>query len=224
MRIWRAGDLLLPTRATSSCHRCRSRAGWRDRQVLSGCKSSLYHTVISYQSKYARDLDDFARRALYLKVAAGVARSSTGKEMSPVPRLLSECLDDPTAKSQCEGRPRTLRLRRTADQGRAALRLRLAPPSRLQLVRTAVTTLPNRVITGARHGPAELPFASECPLAPRDVSGTAIDPHRFVAARPYVLLLKRHRLGELYHWLCKPSERRVPCRIGRTQDSATSQI
>src|SRR6516162_6339927 len=119
-RIWRAGDLLLPTRATSSCHRCRSRAGWRDRQVLSGCKSSLYHTVISYQSKYARDLDDFARRALYLKVAAGVAPSSTGKEMSPVPRLLSECLDDPTAKSQCEGRPRTLRLRRTADQGRAA--------------------------------------------------------------------------------------------------------
>src|ERR1700739_1756026 len=27
-------------RATSSCHRCRSRAGWRDRQVLSGCRSS----------------------------------------------------------------------------------------------------------------------------------------------------------------------------------------
>src|ERR1700692_4921087 len=26
-------------RATSSCHRCRSRAGWRDRQVLSGCRS-----------------------------------------------------------------------------------------------------------------------------------------------------------------------------------------
>ena len=41
MRIWRAGDLLLPLRATSSCHRCRSRAGWRDRQVLSGCKSTL---------------------------------------------------------------------------------------------------------------------------------------------------------------------------------------
>ena len=41
MRIWRAGDLLLPLRATSSCHRCRSRAGWRDRQVLSGCKGNL---------------------------------------------------------------------------------------------------------------------------------------------------------------------------------------
>src|ERR1700744_6370217 len=26
-------------RATSSCRRCRSRAGWRDRQVLSGCRS-----------------------------------------------------------------------------------------------------------------------------------------------------------------------------------------
>ena len=39
MRIWRTGDLLLPTRATSSCHRCRSRAGWRDRQVLSRCRS-----------------------------------------------------------------------------------------------------------------------------------------------------------------------------------------
>ena len=26
-------------RATSSCHRCRSRAGWRDRQVHSGCRS-----------------------------------------------------------------------------------------------------------------------------------------------------------------------------------------
>src|ERR1700726_2375525 len=37
MRIWRTGDLLLPMRATSSCHRCRSRTGWRDRQVLSGC-------------------------------------------------------------------------------------------------------------------------------------------------------------------------------------------
>src|SRR4029453_13958225 len=36
-RIWRAGDLLLPLRATSSYHRCRSKAGWRDRQVLSGC-------------------------------------------------------------------------------------------------------------------------------------------------------------------------------------------
>jgi hypothetical protein len=31
-------DLLLPLRATSSCHRCRSKAGWRDRQVLSGCR------------------------------------------------------------------------------------------------------------------------------------------------------------------------------------------
>ena len=40
-RIWRAGDLLLPLRATSSCHRCRSKAGWRDRQVLSGCKLTL---------------------------------------------------------------------------------------------------------------------------------------------------------------------------------------
>src|SRR6516164_227583 len=37
MRIWRAGDLLLPLRATSSCHRCRSKAGWRGRQALSGC-------------------------------------------------------------------------------------------------------------------------------------------------------------------------------------------
>jgi hypothetical protein len=40
-RIWRAGDLLLPLRATSSCHRCRSKAGWRDRQVLSGCKLTV---------------------------------------------------------------------------------------------------------------------------------------------------------------------------------------
>src|SRR6478752_3270658 len=40
-RIWRAGDLLLRLRATSSCHRCRSKAGWRDRQVLSGCKLTL---------------------------------------------------------------------------------------------------------------------------------------------------------------------------------------
>ena len=39
MRIWRADDLLLPMRATSSCHRCRSRAGWRDLPVLSGCRS-----------------------------------------------------------------------------------------------------------------------------------------------------------------------------------------
>ena len=39
--IWRAGDLLLPLRATSSCHRCRSAAGWRDRQVLSGCKPKI---------------------------------------------------------------------------------------------------------------------------------------------------------------------------------------
>jgi hypothetical protein len=39
MSIWRAGDLLLPLRATSSYHRCRSKAGWRDRQVLSGCRS-----------------------------------------------------------------------------------------------------------------------------------------------------------------------------------------
>ena len=35
--IWRTGDLLLPLRATSSCHRCRPRAGWRGRQTLSGC-------------------------------------------------------------------------------------------------------------------------------------------------------------------------------------------
>jgi hypothetical protein len=38
-RIWRTGDLLLPMRATSSCHCCRSKAGWRGRQALSGCNA-----------------------------------------------------------------------------------------------------------------------------------------------------------------------------------------
>jgi hypothetical protein len=36
--IWRTGDLLLPLRATSSYHRCRSKAGWRGRRALSGCR------------------------------------------------------------------------------------------------------------------------------------------------------------------------------------------
>ncbi len=37
--LHRTGDLLLPLRTTSSCHRCRSWAGWRGRQALSGCKA-----------------------------------------------------------------------------------------------------------------------------------------------------------------------------------------
>src|SRR5215472_17114899 len=67
MRIWRAGDLLLPLRATSSCHRCRSRAGWRDRQVLSGCKSIdiASATYVNARSKAAmekRATSDHLRR------------------------------------------------------------------------------------------------------------------------------------------------------------------
>jgi hypothetical protein len=42
---WRTGDLLLPSRATSSCHRCRSKAGWRGRQALSGCKLTHIESV-----------------------------------------------------------------------------------------------------------------------------------------------------------------------------------
>jgi hypothetical protein len=37
----RRTDLLLPLRATSSCHRCRSKAGWRGREALSGCAYSV---------------------------------------------------------------------------------------------------------------------------------------------------------------------------------------
>jgi hypothetical protein len=40
-RIWRRTDQLLPCWATSSCHRCRSKAGWRDLSVLSGCMPTL---------------------------------------------------------------------------------------------------------------------------------------------------------------------------------------
>src|SRR6202051_55703 len=42
-------------RATSSCHRCRSRAGWRDRQVLSGCRFSdiASATYVNGRSKAA---------------------------------------------------------------------------------------------------------------------------------------------------------------------------
>ena len=173
MRIWRAGDLLLPTRATSSCHRCRSRAGWRDRQVLSGCKNTLI-TPLSHIKANTFAISTILRAAL-----------SRG------------CWQ--------------------------AWRERLAPPSRLQLVRTAVTTLLNRVITGARHG-SDPRRTSVRVRMPSCTARCLRDCHRPTYARAYVLLLKRHRLGELYHWLCKPSERRVPCRIGRTQDSATSQI
>jgi hypothetical protein len=40
-------------RATSSCHRCRSKAGWRGRQALSGCKAFCYHRCWRCQSDRA---------------------------------------------------------------------------------------------------------------------------------------------------------------------------
>ena len=46
---WR--PTVAPMRATSSCHRCRSRAGWRGRQALSGCKKRSNTAAISVNER-----------------------------------------------------------------------------------------------------------------------------------------------------------------------------
>jgi len=51
MHLGGTADLLLPSRATSSCHRCRSRAGWRGRQALSGCKKRSNTAAISVNER-----------------------------------------------------------------------------------------------------------------------------------------------------------------------------
>src|ERR1700751_5982656 len=65
-RIWRGAPYCCPRGPHRRCHRCRSKAGWRDRQVLSGCRfiDIAAVTYVNGRSKAARVQGGVARFAL----------------------------------------------------------------------------------------------------------------------------------------------------------------
>src|ERR1700722_16134570 len=85
---WRTGDLLLPMRATSSCHRCRSRAGWRDRQVLSGCRSIdiASATYVNGRSKAA--LKNGGKRPFGFDVVDGIVAQKDSLPIDRAPAMI----------------------------------------------------------------------------------------------------------------------------------------
>ena len=115
--IWRAGDLLLPLRATSSCHRCRSKAGWRDRQVLSGCKLTLRacRRRVNGQSRTSSEIASavadtaiakaplFRRGPRHNELLILVLPATSGRLPTPVKRLRRgvPCSGSSTCRSAC---------------------------------------------------------------------------------------------------------------------------